>query len=94
MSEQSEEGRQAATTWSGIAERGSMGALRFIRWFYETLGRRATIAFLTPVVTYFFVTGRVLRRASIDYLRTLCDEGAKRKYGSRERPRTTTVLPL
>ena len=71
MSEQSEEGRQAATTWSGIAERGSMGALRFIRWFYETLGRRATIAFLTPVVTYFFVTGRVLRRASIDYLRTL-----------------------
>jgi predicted LPLAT superfamily acyltransferase len=60
-----------STTWSGIAERGSLGALRFIRWYYETLGRRATIAFLTPVTAYFFLTGRNLRRASMDYLRTL-----------------------
>jgi predicted LPLAT superfamily acyltransferase len=57
--------------WAGMAERGSFGALRFIRWFYRTLGRRATIAFLTPVVTYFFVTGRATRRSSFDYLRTL-----------------------
>jgi len=71
MSERIEEGGQRAAAWSGIAERGTTGALRFIRWFYETLGRRATIAFLTPVVTYFFVTGRMLRRSSIDYLRTL-----------------------
>ena len=48
-----------------------MGALRFIRWVYRTFGRRATIAFLTPVVAYFFVTGRAVRRASLDYLRTL-----------------------
>src|SRR5882724_480009 len=57
--------------WAGMAERGSFGALRFIRWFYRTLGRRATIAFLTPVVTYFFVTGRTTRRVSLDYLHTL-----------------------
>jgi predicted LPLAT superfamily acyltransferase len=57
--------------WSGIAERGSFGALRFIRWVYRTFGRRATIAFLSPVVAYFFVTGRAVRRASLDYLRTL-----------------------
>src|SRR5262245_19988860 len=57
--------------WAGMAERGSFGALRFIRWFYRTLGRRATIGFLTPVVTYFFVTGRTTRRFSLDYLRTL-----------------------
>ena len=72
MNEQIEEERgQAATRWSGIAERGSMGALRFIRWVYTTFGRRATIAFLAPVVAYFFVTGRAVRRASLDYLRTL-----------------------
>jgi predicted LPLAT superfamily acyltransferase len=71
MGDQVEEREQTATAWSGIAERGSMGALRFIRWFYATLGRRATIWFLAPVVTYFFVTGSAVRRASQDYLRTL-----------------------
>src|SRR2546422_3788800 len=59
------------SAWTGMAERGSQRALRFIRWVYRTFGRRATIAFLTPVVTYFFVTGRTTRRASIDYLQTL-----------------------
>jgi predicted LPLAT superfamily acyltransferase len=63
--------RDRSTAWSGIAERGSVGALRFIRWVYTTFGRRATLAFLTPVVTYFFATGRAVRRASLDYLRTL-----------------------
>jgi predicted LPLAT superfamily acyltransferase len=71
MSERIEEQEPARTAWAGITERGSMGALRFIRWVYETFGRRATIAFLTPVVAYFFVTGRAVRRASLDYLRTL-----------------------
>ena len=71
MSERIEEREQTATTWSGIAERGSMGALRFIRWVYTTFGRRSTIAFLAPVVAYFFVTGRAVRRASQGYLRTL-----------------------
>jgi predicted LPLAT superfamily acyltransferase len=59
------------SAWAGIAERGSFGALRFIRWVYRRLGRRATVAALTPVVAYFFVTGRQTRRASMDYLRTL-----------------------
>ena len=72
MNDQIEEERgQPSMNWSGIAERGSMGALRFIRWVYATFGRRATIAFLVPVVAYFFVTGRAVRRASLDYLRTL-----------------------
>jgi predicted LPLAT superfamily acyltransferase len=60
-----------ANAWTAMAERGSQRALRFIRWVYRTFGRRATIAFLTPVVTYFFVTGRTTRRDSIDYLQTL-----------------------
>jgi predicted LPLAT superfamily acyltransferase len=63
--------REDESAWAGMAERGSMRALRFIRWVYRTFGRRATIAFLTPVVAYFFVTGRGTRRASLDYLRTL-----------------------
>jgi predicted LPLAT superfamily acyltransferase len=70
--------------WSGIAERGSMGALRFIRWVYRTFGRRATIAFLTPVVAYFFATGRTVRRASLDYLRTLwAAPGGREALGAR-----------
>jgi predicted LPLAT superfamily acyltransferase len=43
----------------------------FIRWLYRRLGRRATVASLTPIVVYFFVTGRATRRASMEYLRTL-----------------------
>ena len=48
-----------------------MSALVLIRWFYRYFGRRASVALLTPIVAYFFVTGRAARRASMDYLRTL-----------------------
>jgi predicted LPLAT superfamily acyltransferase len=76
-----ESGRERA--WQGMAERGSQNALLFIRWFYRTLGRRATIAFLTPVTAYFFVTGRGTRRASRDYLRTLwAAPGGREALGS------------
>jgi predicted LPLAT superfamily acyltransferase len=54
-----------------MAERGSLTALFSIRWLYRRLGRRATVALLTPIVAYFFVTGGATRRASMEYLRTL-----------------------
>ncbi len=57
--------------WTGTAERGSFAALFLIRWLYARFGRRASVALLTPIVFYFFVTGRAVRRASMDYLRTL-----------------------
>lgn len=57
--------------WARMAERGSIGALRSMRWLYRSLGRRTTIASLTPIVAYFFVTGASTRRASMGYLRTL-----------------------
>ena len=57
--------------WAGIAERGSFGALRVIRWIYARVGRGPVMPLLTPIVAYFFVTGRAARRASMDYLRTL-----------------------
>lgn len=59
------------SAWMGIAERGSISALLLIRWFYRRFGRRASVALLTPIVAYFFVTARTARRASMDYLRTL-----------------------
>src|SRR5262249_61376225 len=62
---------RASHAWMVMAERGSFRALRVIRWFYPTLGRRATIAFLTPVVAYFFVPRRAPPRVSLGYLRTL-----------------------
>ena len=59
------------SAWTDTAERGSLAALFLIRWFYGRFGRRASVALLTPIVAYFFVTGRAVRRASMDYLRTL-----------------------
>jgi predicted LPLAT superfamily acyltransferase len=61
------------------AERGSLTALSMLLWFYERFGRRASVALLTPIVVYFFVTGSAARRASMDYLRTLwaCLERAR-----------------
>jgi len=71
------------TAWSGIAERGTFGALRFIRWWYRTFGRGFTLFFLKFVVAYFFVTGTATRRASIDYLRTLwAAPGGREALGS------------
>jgi predicted LPLAT superfamily acyltransferase len=58
-------------SWVGVAERGSMMWLWAITAFYKTFGRRAAVAMLTPIVVYFFVNGGHIRRASMDYLRTL-----------------------
>ena len=58
-------------SWVGVAERGSLTALFAIRAFYRRFGRRASVAILTPITAYFFITGGPIRRASMDYLRTL-----------------------
>jgi predicted LPLAT superfamily acyltransferase len=57
--------------WMATTERGSPTALSMVRWFYGRFGRRASLALLTPIVAYFFATGGAVRRASLDYLRTL-----------------------
>ena len=59
------------SSWVGVAERGSLTALFAIRAFYRRFGRRASVAILTPITAYFFITGGPIRRASMDYLRTL-----------------------
>ena len=53
-------------TWRSA---GSLRALYLLRGFYRFFGRRASVALLTPIVLYFFLTGRAARRASRDYLR-------------------------
>ena len=57
--------------WADVAERGSLIWLFIIRAFYRRFGRPASVAVLTPIVAYFFVTGRAIRGASRDYLSTL-----------------------
>lgn len=57
--------------WMNMAERGSLRALYLLRGFYRFFGRRASVALLTPIVLYFFLTGRAARRASRDYLDTI-----------------------
>ncbi len=57
-----------ASSWAETAERGSLLALRLMRWFYRTFGRRATVALLYPVAGYFFLKDRELRVASRSYL--------------------------
>jgi len=59
------------SAWTKMAERGSLRALYMLRGFYRFFGRRASVALLTPIVLYFFLTGRASRQASRDYLDTL-----------------------
>jgi predicted LPLAT superfamily acyltransferase len=59
------------STWAGMAERGSLRALFMLRRWYRIFGRRASVAMLVPIVSYFFLTGRGARRSSLEYLETL-----------------------
>jgi predicted LPLAT superfamily acyltransferase len=54
--------------WTGVAERGSMTALRAMAWSRRRLGRRACQLLLHPIVVYFFLRGGDARRASRRYL--------------------------
>jgi len=62
---------QRQRSWVGLAERGSVGALRLGALAYRLAGPRLMKILLLPVVGYFFVTVPRVRRASRDYLETL-----------------------
>ncbi len=59
------------STWVSTAERGSIWGLRFIAWFYRTLGRRLGALLLYPIVTFFLLTDRPARDGSRQYLERL-----------------------
>src|SRR5262249_9668500 len=73
-----------STSWASLAERGSLLGMRFIVSCYRLLGRRLCQLFILPVVLYFFLTDRRVRRASLRYLRRLyAFPGCREALGSR-----------
>jgi predicted LPLAT superfamily acyltransferase len=63
------------TRWSVMAERGAGWGLHFLAAVYRLLGRTVCLAVMTPVIFYFFLTGREQRRASRDFLDRLWQAG-------------------
>jgi predicted LPLAT superfamily acyltransferase len=59
---------KAVGRWEGIAERGTLGALRLMARIYGLLGRRMARAILHPIAAYFFVREGASRNASRRYL--------------------------
>lgn len=55
---------EEAQGWSRIAERGSLLGMRITVWCYRVLGRRACLALVYCIVSYFYLTDRAGRRAS------------------------------
>lgn len=68
----------ARSTWSGVAERGSLLGIRFLVFCYLGLGRRATGWLLYPTVAYFVLAAGPARRASLRYLERLQRLGSER----------------
>lgn len=54
--------------WSGVKERKGLAGMRFMLAVYRLLGRTTFNVILPPVVGYFWLTGRVQRQASQQYL--------------------------
>lgn len=57
--------------WSNLKERGSHWGPAVFAWLYRAFGRRVCLIILGPVIAFFYVSGRVQRRASRDYLRRI-----------------------
>ncbi len=54
--------------WSEINERGLYWGIRLLGWVYALAGRTACQLAMSPVIAYFFLTGREARAASMDVL--------------------------
>lgn len=57
--------------WASLEETSLLWGIRALVWSYRVFGRRGFRLFLRPVVSYYFLTGRIARQASMDYLRRL-----------------------
>ena len=67
---------QRGERWSEIGESGFLWGMRFLFWVYRAGGYLAFRVILQPVLVYYFLTHRLARRASMDYLQRLnrfCD---------------------
>ncbi len=63
--------------WSEQKERGSLLGLRFLFLLHRVFGKTALKIILYPIITYFFITGKVARQASKEYLANLRKHNSK-----------------
>lgn len=56
------------THWANIKERGAYFGLKFCVLSYQLFGRKACLIIISPIVFYFYVTGKKQRLASIEFL--------------------------
>lgn len=71
-----------ARTWAGLAERGSALGIAFLAACYRLLGRKICTWIASPVVLYFYLTGRTQRHASQDFLNQVyAVTGSSRRAG-------------
>ena len=61
----------SARHWASLEETSLIWGIRILVWIYRVFGRWAFRLILRPVVSYYFLTGKVAREASMDYLRRL-----------------------
>lgn len=59
--------------WSELPERGTLSALRLIRWIAVRLGRPVGRLCLHPITLYFLLTAAPARRSSRQYLRRVLE---------------------
>jgi predicted LPLAT superfamily acyltransferase len=74
--------------WSEVPERGDVAGMRFLYAAYQ-LGRWASSLLLCPVVAYFWLTAKIPRRASREYLSRV---RAHFRAMGRRPPETLTTL--
>jgi predicted LPLAT superfamily acyltransferase len=60
--------------WAKVGEAGFTGGIRFLFWVYRHFGAWPFRGVLFFVILWFFVTRKIARRASLDYLRRLHEE--------------------
>ncbi|WP_417803821.1 glycosyltransferase family 2 protein [Thalassospira lucentensis] len=59
----------ASHHWAEIDERGIYFGMRFLGTVYRFAGRHVCLVVMLPIILYFFLTGRIARHASHDFLR-------------------------
>jgi predicted LPLAT superfamily acyltransferase len=62
---------ESAVHWANVKEVGALWGIRALVAIYRAFGRTLFFVALYPVVTYFFLTNRLARRASREYLTRL-----------------------
>lgn len=59
------------THWSETEERKGIWGIKLILALYRLFGRKTAQLIMLPVITYFWLTGKVARQASKDYLQII-----------------------